>query len=157
MRQPPCIRTQWRSCRAPSSALLLRPAQANVAEVRRRTLATDDERARASTLLLRSETGGLPRLARRAARYRVGRICVVAVAAVEGEQDPAATPEASITSAPPRPFMVSLGADTTTSAKVTGEGWLATHARTVEGKTVLTIDGKKRTLPRADLARLARA
>jgi Ca2+-binding RTX toxin-like protein len=51
----------------------------------------------------------------------------------------------------------SLGADTTTSATVTGETWLATHARTVKGKTVLTIDGKKRTLPRADLARLARA
>jgi Ca2+-binding RTX toxin-like protein len=51
----------------------------------------------------------------------------------------------------------SLGADTTTSATVTGESWLATHARTVKGKTVLTIGGKKRTLPRADLARLARA
>ena len=51
----------------------------------------------------------------------------------------------------------SLGADTTTSATVTGERWLATHARTVKGKTVLTIDGKKRTLPRADPARLARA
>jgi Ca2+-binding RTX toxin-like protein len=51
----------------------------------------------------------------------------------------------------------SLGADTTTSATVTGERWLATHARTIRGKTVLTIDGKQRTLPRADLARLARA
>ncbi len=50
----------------------------------------------------------------------------------------------------------SLGADTTTSAAVTGERWLATHARTVKGKSVLSIDGKKRTLPRADLARLAR-
>jgi Ca2+-binding RTX toxin-like protein len=51
----------------------------------------------------------------------------------------------------------SLGADTRTSATVTGDSWLATHARTVKGKTVLTIDGKERTLPRADLARLARA
>jgi Ca2+-binding RTX toxin-like protein len=51
----------------------------------------------------------------------------------------------------------SLGADTTKSATVTGESWLATHARTVKGKTVLTIDGKKRTLPRADLVQLARA
>jgi Ca2+-binding RTX toxin-like protein len=50
----------------------------------------------------------------------------------------------------------SLGADTTKSATVAGERWLATHARTVKGKTVLTIDGKNRTLPRADLAQLAR-
>jgi Ca2+-binding RTX toxin-like protein len=50
----------------------------------------------------------------------------------------------------------SLGADTTTSATVTGERWLATHARTVKGKTVLTIDGKKRTLPRAALVQIVR-
>jgi Ca2+-binding RTX toxin-like protein len=50
----------------------------------------------------------------------------------------------------------SLGADTTISATVTGEKWLATHARTIKGKTMLTIDGKKRTLPRADLGGLAR-
>jgi Ca2+-binding RTX toxin-like protein len=51
----------------------------------------------------------------------------------------------------------SLGADIRTSATVAGESWLATHARTVKGKTVLTIDGKERTLPRADLARLVGA
>jgi Ca2+-binding RTX toxin-like protein len=50
----------------------------------------------------------------------------------------------------------SLGADTTRSATVTGERWLATHARTVKGKTVLTIDGKMRTLPRAALVQIVR-
>ena len=32
-----------------------------------------------------------------------------------------------------------------------GRSWLAGHARTVKGKTVLKVDGKERTLPRADL------
>ena len=50
----------------------------------------------------------------------------------------------------------SLGADTVTSATSAGQEWLATHARTVEGKTVLNVGGKQRTLPRADLAELAR-
>jgi Ca2+-binding RTX toxin-like protein len=50
----------------------------------------------------------------------------------------------------------SLGADRATSADVVGEGWLATHARTVKGKTVLRLDGKKVVLPRADLAQIAR-
>ena len=34
------------------------------------------------------------------------------------------------------------------------DGWLKSHARTVKGKTVLKVDGEKRTLPRADLAQL---
>ena len=50
----------------------------------------------------------------------------------------------------------SLGADTVTSAATAGEKWLTTHARTVDGKTVLDVGGKQRTLPRADLVELAR-
>jgi Ca2+-binding RTX toxin-like protein len=50
----------------------------------------------------------------------------------------------------------SLGADRMRSASVAGTDWLRAHARTVKGKTVLKVDGKKRTLPRADLTRLAR-
>ena len=50
----------------------------------------------------------------------------------------------------------SLGADTVSSATRAGKDWLATHARTVGGKTVLDVGGKQRTLPRADLGRLAR-
>ena len=49
----------------------------------------------------------------------------------------------------------SLGADRATSADAVGEEWLATHARTVKGKTVLRLDGEKRVLPRADLAQIA--
>jgi Ca2+-binding RTX toxin-like protein len=50
----------------------------------------------------------------------------------------------------------SLAANDVTSATAVGKKWLSTHARTVKGKTVLKVDGKKRKLPRADLARLAR-
>jgi Ca2+-binding RTX toxin-like protein len=50
----------------------------------------------------------------------------------------------------------SLGADTVTSAAAAGNAWLASHARTVNGKTVLDIGGKRRALPRASLAELAR-
>ena len=50
----------------------------------------------------------------------------------------------------------SFGADTVTSATVAGTDWLTTHARTVNGKTVLDVGGKQRTLPRADLEELAR-
>jgi Ca2+-binding RTX toxin-like protein len=46
------------------------------------------------------------------------------------------------------------GANTVRSATVVGKGWLKTHARTVNGKTVLTVDGKERTLPRANPAHL---
>lgn len=51
----------------------------------------------------------------------------------------------------------SLGANTVKSATAVGKQWLTTHARTVNGKTVLSVDGKKRTLPRASLAQLTRA
>ena len=49
-----------------------------------------------------------------------------------------------------------LGADTVTSATGTSERWLASHARTVGGKTVLDVGGAKRTLPNADLSQLLR-
>jgi Ca2+-binding RTX toxin-like protein len=42
-----------------------------------------------------------------------------------------------------------------TAASTVGSGWLTTHARTVNGRTVLNVDGKTRTLPRAGLAQLA--
>ena len=51
----------------------------------------------------------------------------------------------------------SLGLNAVKSAATAGKAWLATHARTVNGKTVLVVDGKDRTLPRAGLAQLARA
>ena len=49
-----------------------------------------------------------------------------------------------------------LVADSVTSATTVGTEWLTTHGRTVDGKTVLDIDGKQRTLPRAALAQLLR-
>jgi Ca2+-binding RTX toxin-like protein len=51
----------------------------------------------------------------------------------------------------------SFGADTLTSASTAGNDWLTTHARTVNGKTVLDVGGKERTLPHARLAQLARS
>jgi Ca2+-binding RTX toxin-like protein len=50
----------------------------------------------------------------------------------------------------------SLGADTVSSATAEGGEWLTTHARTVNGKTVLDVGGEKRTLPRVKLAKLVR-
>jgi hypothetical protein len=50
----------------------------------------------------------------------------------------------------------SLAADRVTEAALVGNQWLRTHARTTDGKTVLTVGGEQRTLPRADLARIAR-
>jgi Ca2+-binding RTX toxin-like protein len=50
-----------------------------------------------------------------------------------------------------------LTGETVTSATAVGPDWLKAHARTVNGKTVLKVDGKKRKLPHADLRRLARA
>jgi Ca2+-binding RTX toxin-like protein len=47
------------------------------------------------------------------------------------------------------------GADRVTSATAVGNDWLASHSRTVNGKTVLDVGGKERTLPRAGLAQLA--
>ena len=51
----------------------------------------------------------------------------------------------------------SLTANVVTQATVVGRQWLTTHARLVGGKTVLRIDGKDRTLPRASLLKLTRA
>jgi Ca2+-binding RTX toxin-like protein len=47
-----------------------------------------------------------------------------------------------------------LVADTVSSATTVGEEWLTSHGRTVDGKTVLDVGGKERTLPRADMAQL---
>ena len=47
-----------------------------------------------------------------------------------------------------------FGADTVTSATAAGMGWLASNARTVDGKTVLDVGSKPRTLPHADLSQL---
>jgi Ca2+-binding RTX toxin-like protein len=45
---------------------------------------------------------------------------------------------------------------TATAIRSAGRSWLKAHARTVKGKTVLVIDGERRTLPRASLVRLLR-
>ena len=50
-----------------------------------------------------------------------------------------------------------VAAETVTSATRVESGWLKAHARVVNGKTVLKVDGEKRTLPRADLGALARS
>jgi Ca2+-binding RTX toxin-like protein len=52
--------------------------------------------------------------------------------------------------------IASAGADTVASATVAGKDWLATHVRIVNGKAVITVGGKERTLPRADLSQLIR-
>jgi Ca2+-binding RTX toxin-like protein len=44
-----------------------------------------------------------------------------------------------------------VGQDRAKSAKKVGKRWVTRHARAVQGKTVLKLDGEKRTLPRADL------
>ena len=43
-----------------------------------------------------------------------------------------------------------------TSATVADKEWLKKHARIVDGKTMLDVGGKKRTLPRVDLSQLIR-
>jgi hypothetical protein len=43
-----------------------------------------------------------------------------------------------------------------TSATLAGTAWLKAHARAADGKTVLDLGGKQRTLPRADLGQLTR-
>ena len=48
----------------------------------------------------------------------------------------------------------SVGGDTVTSATAVGKDWLATHASTVSGKTVLDLGLRQVTLPQADLADL---
>jgi Ca2+-binding RTX toxin-like protein len=50
----------------------------------------------------------------------------------------------------------SFAANAVTSATAVGNDWLTAHARTNNGKTVLKVGGKKRKLPHADLAQLAR-
>ena len=50
----------------------------------------------------------------------------------------------------------SFSANAVTSAAAVGESWLAKNARSVKGKTVLKVDGHKRKLPRAKLAKLKR-
>jgi Ca2+-binding RTX toxin-like protein len=47
-------------------------------------------------------------------------------------------------------------ANTLTSANTVGMEWLKAHAHIVNGKTVLDLGGKERTLPRADLPQLIR-
>jgi Ca2+-binding RTX toxin-like protein len=49
-----------------------------------------------------------------------------------------------------------FSANTVTSATAVGKDWLAAHARTVNGRTVLKVGGEKRQLPHANLVRLAR-
>ena len=51
-------------------------------------------------------------------------------------------------------IVLDSAANVVTSATTVGNDWLTTHARTVNGKTVLNVGGKKRTLPHADLAQL---
>jgi Ca2+-binding RTX toxin-like protein len=52
--------------------------------------------------------------------------------------------------------VLNLVGDTATQATTVGRKWLAAHARIVDGKTVLKVDGEKRNLPRADLSAIAR-
>jgi Ca2+-binding RTX toxin-like protein len=50
-----------------------------------------------------------------------------------------------------------FSANTVTAATHRGKGWLRAHTRTIHGRTVLKVGGKKRTLPNANRSRLARA
>jgi hypothetical protein len=50
-----------------------------------------------------------------------------------------------------------LVAEPVTSATIVSKAWLTTHARTVDGKTVLDAGGKARAFPRADLDQPARS
>ncbi len=49
-----------------------------------------------------------------------------------------------------------LAANTVTSAKRAGKGWLASHVHLVNGKTVIEVGSKKQAIPRADLSQLVR-
>jgi Ca2+-binding RTX toxin-like protein len=51
----------------------------------------------------------------------------------------------------------SFGANKVASATAAGKAWLAKHARTVNGKAVLDVGGKQRTLPRARISQFTRA
>ena len=44
--------------------------------------------------------------------------------------------------------------NTVRSATVVGKNWVATHARVIDGKTVLDIGGKQRTVPQVTLSQL---
>jgi len=48
----------------------------------------------------------------------------------------------------------SFGANSVTSATAATRSWVASHIRIVDGKTVLHVGDKERTLPRADLSQL---
>jgi Ca2+-binding RTX toxin-like protein len=50
-----------------------------------------------------------------------------------------------------------LGGDIVTKADAVGRDWLAAHARTVAGRTVLEVGGQRWTLPNASLAQLIRS
>jgi Ca2+-binding RTX toxin-like protein len=50
----------------------------------------------------------------------------------------------------------SSATDTVTSATTVGKDWLKTHARSVDGETVLDVGGEQRTLPRVSLTKLTR-
>ena len=49
-----------------------------------------------------------------------------------------------------------LAANRVAAATVVGRSWLAAHARTVNGRTVLKLGGHKRTLPHAHLSGVTR-
>jgi Ca2+-binding RTX toxin-like protein len=51
---------------------------------------------------------------------------------------------------------LTAAADAVTSATPASKEWLARYVRIVDGKTVLDVGGKKRTLPRTDLSELVR-
>jgi Ca2+-binding RTX toxin-like protein len=48
----------------------------------------------------------------------------------------------------------SIGADAMSSATVAGQEWLEKHVHIIDGKTVLDVGGKQRTLPHTDLSQL---
>ena len=50
----------------------------------------------------------------------------------------------------------SFAANAVTAATRAETSWLAAHVHIVNGKTVIDVGGKKRTLPRADLSQLVR-
>jgi Ca2+-binding RTX toxin-like protein len=50
-----------------------------------------------------------------------------------------------------------LVADTVSDAAIVGADWLESHADTVDGKTVLDVNGQQYTLPQADLGQLESA
>ena len=52
-------------------------------------------------------------------------------------------------------IVLDSAANNVRSATTVGNHWLATHARTVKGKTVLRVGGEKRTLPHAHLTQRA--